>query len=306
MWKKSKCSLIAIGLVFLLSACQEEETAVVAPFPTTFTLTEGVSLPTSPNTYQEILAMMTAMVEHGVMEMRVPYQHNLLDLDIYTSYEYAYSRAYQNVNATHIEYTSNTSSYHIGYSILADGSFFMTFSRTDKAFTLDEILHQNQVFEEEVDIAFQMLCDSGLYSDEMSEIDRVRVIFDYVLSELSYDFTFQPISFTAYGTVTSKKVVCQGYVALFNALLKVAGFQAEGIVGSSLEDGEGHIWSRVLVDGEWLVFDPTYADRPTWTPEEGDLPYNYTYFNLTPETILYDRTVTYYMVNNETLILPPL
>ncbi len=291
--------------IFLVTGCSKEEIQPeVSPFPSTFTLKEGIELPTSPDTYEEVLYTIQTMVEEDVMSIRVPYHVNLLELDLFSAYEFAFSRAYQQVNATHMEFTSNTSGYQIGYHISATGDFTLTFERSDANYSLETIVEQNTYFREQVDIYFDSLVESGRFSYEMGEMEQIKVLFDFTMELLSYDFTLQPISFTAYGAVTTHEVVCQGYVALFNALLKKAGFQAEGVIGTSFENGEGHIWTRVLLGETWHYFDPTFADRPSFTLEEGELLFNYTYFDMSQDTMLYDRTTTHYLVNSATLTLP--
>lgn len=289
----------------LLSACAKEE---ILPepviYPSTFTLKAGIELPTSPDTYEEILYTIQTMVEEDVMSLSVPYHVNLLELGLFDAYEFAYSRAYQHVNATHMEFTSNTSGYQIGYHITALGDFTLTFERSDANYGLETIREQNEYFRQEVDIYFNSLLESGRFSWEMDEMSQIKALFDFTLEHLSYDFSLKPISFTAYGAVTTQEVVCQGYVALFNALLKKANFQAEGVIGTSFENGEGHIWTRVNLGDTWHYFDPTYADRPSYTIEEGDLLYNYTYFDMSQDIMLYDRTTTHYLVNSDTLVLP--
>lgn len=295
----------AIICVFLITGCAPEELLPPVPdCPPTFTLKEGVELPTSPDTYDDILFTIQTMVEEDVMSMKVPYRVNLLELDLFSAYEFAYSRAYQHVNATHMEFTSNTSGYQIGYHITQLGEFNLTFQRSDSNYSLETIREQNDFFRQEVDRYFAELTESGRFSFELTEMEQIQVLFDFTMEQLTYDFSLQPISFTAYGAVANKEVVCQGYVALFNALLKKANFQAEGVIGTSFENNEGHIWTRVKLGDTWHYFDPTYADRPSYTLEDGELLYNYTYFDMSQDTMLYDRTTTHYLVNSDTLVLP--
>lgn len=296
-----------LALLMLVSCTPEaffEETVEATPFPTTFTLKEGITFPSAPDTYEEILELMELMVVEDVMEMKIPYPVNLNQLEMFPAYEYAYQHAYQHINSTHIELTSNTPTYYTGYHINTEGDFYITFSRESKDYPLSEVYTQNDFFRAEVTRYFQEMLDSGVYSYDLSPIEQIKVLFDFTVGELSYDFSLQDISFLAYGAVTVKSVVCQGYVALFNALLKEAGFQAEGVIGYSTDNGEPHIWTKVLLDDNWHYFDPTYADRPTWTAEEGELLCNYTYFDMTEETMLYDRKTTRYSINNNTLVLP--
>ncbi len=303
---KRICILLSL---LLLTSCNTIDFIDVEPvskttFPSSFTLKEGISYPSAPDTYEEILELMRIMVEEDIMAMEVPYPVNLLELDIYSAYQYAYQHAYQHINSTHIEYTSNTPTYYTGYYINTEGAFYITFSRESPIYSLTEIQSQNDFFAEEVQRYFTELQETGVYTQEMEPMEQIKVLFDFTVEQLSYDFSLQDISFLAYGSVTVKSVVCQGYVALFNALLKLAGFDAEGVIGYSTDNGEPHIWTRVLLGDTWHYFDPTFADRPTWTADEGELLCNYTYFDMSDETMLYDRSTTRYSVNNATLELP--
>ncbi|MFI3253710.1 MAG: transglutaminase domain-containing protein [Eubacteriales bacterium] len=299
----------------LLTGCQWKESFTgdssttvenLPSFSPTFTLKEGIELPSAPETFEEIVAVLERMVVEDVMYMEVPYPYDLVDLGLYESYLYAYQRAYQKVNATHIEYTSNTMVYYTGYKKDDSGNFFMALERDDERYTETEIMEQNAYFRQRVQEIFDYLKESGQYTENKTEMEQIKVLYDFTAGHLSYDYDYEyaDSAFTAYGAVTVQQVVCQGYVALFNALLRLAGFQAEGVIGVSMDSGERHIWTQVKLGDTWHYFDPTYGDRPTWTAEEGDLQFNYTYFDMTEETMLYDRKITHYQVNNDTLILP--
>lgn len=293
---------LAIFCLFLLSACQQDEEDLPDPFPSTFSLKEGVEFGTNLKTYEEIVALIELMVMEDVMEIRVPYTVNLLEEDLFFSYEFAYKYAYQNVNARFIEYTCNTSRYSVGYSIDETGRFHMILSRDDGEYSLEEILAQNQYYREQITVLTAELYDSGRLSDDLDEMGRIKVVYDFVLEYLEYDYDYKPISFTAYGAVTEQSVVCQGYVALFNSLLRELGFHVEGVIGTAFHNSEAHIWSKVKIGETWHFFDPTFGDRPTFSPEEGDLPYNYTYFDIEEDLLMRDRTTTNYLVNNATLV----
>ncbi len=294
----------------LLTGCDTEmiptiaSTTTTPSYSATFTLKEGLELPSAPNTYDEIRNLLITMVEEDVMSMEIPYPVNLLELGMQESYALAFNTAYQHVNATHIELTSNTGIYYTGYRRDENGNFFFCFSREHSSYTQEEVLAQNQFFREEITRIFQELQDNGTFTRDLEPLEQVRVLFEFTTDYLSYDYGLEDISFLAYGAVTKRHVVCQGYVALLNGLLKEADFQAEGVMGHSTDNGEGHIWTRVLLDDTWHYFDPTYADRPTWTAEKGEVLYNDTYFDMSQDTMLYDRTATRYAVSDETLVLP--
>jgi hypothetical protein len=104
--------------------------------------------------------------------------------------------------------------------------------------------------------------------------DSVQCIFDWVIGELEYDPS-QVILVSAassYGTsnqnivreaINRKKGVCQHYAALFNALLKRAGYESYLVEGytrqGTRDDKDGHVWNAVKLKGKWWFFDPTWA-----------------------------------------------
>lgn len=309
--------LICVWLMCLVSGCGStleflEHTFVPLKKPElveiadTFTV-EGITFPTNPETYEDIVAMVETMVEEDILSITVPYRGDFMSPELYPSYEYAYEQAYVQVNTTHIEHTSNTSTYVIGYRTIASGEQFIFLTRSDKDFTNEEILMQNQVYREEIAKLTQELLDSGRVSKEMPELEQIKEVYLFVTEylEYCYDYLNTPLAYTAYGAVTERKSVCQGYVALFNGLLKALGFEVEGeagVVGIGLYAmDEAHIWSRVKLGDTWHYFDPTFGDKSTFSSEKGDLSYNMDYFDIPYEAIVRDRSTNRYGVNNSTL-----
>lgn len=114
-----------------------------------------------------------------------------------------------------------------------------------------------------------------LTSRSVSERDKVRMIHDFVASNLYYDIDSLKCGdtqLTIPQIVNTRKCVCQGYADLTLFMLRSIGFEAENIlcyaVSDIVENGWSnvinrtselnHIITRVRVDGEWLYMDVTW------------------------------------------------
>lgn len=274
-------------------------TVTTPTIPTTFTV-EGMVFPTNPQTYEDIVAMIESMVENDIFSIEVPYRGDFMTSDFFSStYQPAYEKAYTQVNTTHIEYTCNTSSYEIGYRVTAEGYHTIRLIRSDKDFTQEEIKAQNQFFQEEVTRLVALLQEDGTLYDGQTPREQLEVLYQFVISYLSYAQEFTPLSYTGYGAVYEQSAVCQGYVALLNAMAKKIGLVAEG--ESGYVDDIGHIWSRVWVEEQWLYCDPTFGDRYAF--QNGvDVAYNMDYFDMSYDAMIRDRNVNRYGFNNDVLV----
>lgn len=299
----------------LLTGCSDMSLVETMLFPNaeppvkeiaaTFTV-EGVTFPTNPQTYEDIVDMIEIMVENDIMSIEVPYRGDFMSAELYPSYEFAYGTAYKQVNTTHMEHTSNTSTYVIGYRVEADGGHIIYLHRSDKAYTNEEILAQNQFFREEVAKLVAGLQGEGRIQDDMEDREKLEVLYQFVAEYLRYSSEITDLSYTAYGAVFQRDVVCQGYVSLFNAMAQLMGFEAEGVSGTvglgSTNVEDGHIWSRVKVGEEWIYCDPTFGDRYSYSVDEGGKSYNMEYFDMSEDSMNRDRSTNRYGVNNAVLL----
>jgi transglutaminase/protease-like cytokinesis protein 3 len=125
---------------------------------------------------------------------------------------------------------------------------------------------------------------------------KVRAIFMWITNNISYDCAAyhskksNRVSFTytteaelaekkekyyydyATKVLQSRKAVCEGYAALFNALCKIGGISSEVVIGTASNNIErikrlkerknfstNHTWNRVQIDGSWYYVDATWA-----------------------------------------------
>ncbi|HRG37770.1 MAG TPA: transglutaminase domain-containing protein [Bacteroidia bacterium] len=137
---------------------------------------------------------------------------------------------------------------------------------------------------------------TDLFQPFSTQQEKVRAIFMWITNNISYDcvayhskkstrvsFTYSTQQELAekkekyyfdYATrvLQSRKAVCEGYAALFNALCKQAGIQSEVVIGTASNNIEkikrlkdrknffsNHTWNKVMIDGTWYYADATWA-----------------------------------------------
>lgn len=101
----------------------------------------------------------------------------------------------------------------------------------------------------------------------MSESDKVKAIYDYVVLNAEYategSLTQSGASVhSPYAIIRDGKGVCQAYALLNYKLLEKAGIEVIYITGqaSNGDRVENHAWNLVYVNGEWHHSDPTWGD----------------------------------------------
>lgn len=107
-----------------------------------------------------------------------------------------------------------------------------------------------------------------LFTDSMSEYEKVRAIHDYLVTHVDYDYanleagTLPDTAFTVEGALLLHSAVCEGYARAFSYLCRQAGIE-EVLVYGTADDGTGvetHAWNQVCVDGNWFNVDVTWDD----------------------------------------------
>jgi hypothetical protein len=104
--------------------------------------------------------------------------------------------------------------------------------------------------------------------------DSIQSIFHWVINEVDYDPQQLLLvnRSTTYGSLNQntireairrKKGVCLHYAQLFNALLQRAGYESYVIQGYTRQDKSddkyAHAWNAVKSNGQWFLYDPTWA-----------------------------------------------
>ncbi len=115
-------------------------------------------------------------------------------------------------------------------------------------------------FFKEVKELAQQLIDEGTITQDMTEKEKAKAFYEWVVLNLEYDTDYTEEGYTGYGALINRKAVCQGYTALYNSLCKLVGIQIAGMGGYAGEDNESHMWSVATLDGEKTFIDTTFGD----------------------------------------------
>lgn len=147
----------------------------------------------------------------------------------------------------------------------------------------DELALRMKELKEKVN-SFYLSLDS-----DMSEFARELEIHDYILKNCEYDesvdFTSQENyektdAFDVYGALVNGVAVCEGYSRAFELLCNGVGIRCINLIGTSQD--ELHMWSAVVLDGDWYYVDTTWDDIE-------DKAFMYDYFNINEKQLKKDH-----------------
>ena len=109
--------------------------------------------------------------------------------------------------------------------------------------------------EEYIDSELEKITKS-LVNANMSTLEKVTIINEYIIDRYEYDYTKKSIS--VYSALTTSIAACQGYSMTAYKMLNYAGVENRIIVGTL--KGEPHSWNTVKIDGNWYQLDITNND----------------------------------------------
>ena len=149
------------------------------------------------------------------------------------------------------------------------------------------------------------------YLEDVAETDleKARALYVWLAENISYDAkSINKNKYgdnTAEGVLKSKKAVCAGYANLFELLGKQMGLDILTLGGYSkntddeqewyfVDEEADHAWNVIRIDGEWKVFDATWAAGIAYDDKKGRMVFKKQYtdnwFNLSP----YEAIFTHY------------
>jgi len=149
------------------------------------------------------------------------------------------------------------------------------------------------------------------YLEDVAETDleKARALYVWLAENISYDAkSINKNKYgdnTAKGVLKSKKAVCAGYANLFELLGKQMGLDILTLGGYSkntddeqewyfVNEEADHAWNVIRIDGEWRVFDATWAAGIAYDDKKGRMVFKKQYtdnwFNLSP----YEAIFTHY------------
>ena len=122
-----------------------------------------------------------------------------------------------------------------------------------------------------------------LIKDSMSDFEKEKIIYDYLVLNTEYNYNSEHSQSIV--SVVNGKSVCLGIAKMFQLLCEEVGLPCIIITGTN-EEGIGHAWNCVLIEGRYYMVDTTNDE---YVP--GEL--NYYFFNVNRDFILRN-----YNINN--------
>lgn len=94
----------------------------------------------------------------------------------------------------------------------------------------------------------------------MTDLEKVIVVHDYIINSVKYDYTFKNRS--PYSAIKEKKSVCSGFALLAGKLLEIAKVKQFYVTGDSSDPtthkSGKHIWNKINLNGLWYNIDFTW------------------------------------------------
>lgn len=157
-------------------------------------------------------------------------------------------------------YNLNSATYAVNTTAVPDAGFFIRYT-----FSYKESLKEREAVQK-----FAKDIIASLNIGHLSVEEKVRTINNWVVTYTDYLLTGAMSNYTAYGLMSNKTAVCQGYALMTHLLLEEAGIQSSLVPGTVFQSSDSknydHIWNVVNVNGRWLHLDTTWNEGPLGGP----------------------------------------
>lgn len=139
--------------------------------------------------------------------------------------------------------------------LIALGVLFLMFILLNK-----NDMEQAMLISNDWSIEYQSFTDE-ICKDSSSDKEKVLAIYDWVITNISYDYDADPMyqSIEINRTVTTRKGICFDFANLFTMMCRSQGIPCYSVDGYKKDDENSlHTWNRVYYDENWWNCDVTF------------------------------------------------
>jgi hypothetical protein len=249
----------------------------------------GVKVSSNPTSISDFNSIIKSLSVDNNYSITIPYNVDLTESTIYNSIKESCIYAFEYNFSVYPEKYSFTPKVNLKRQIISNNNYSFKITLCNEFFNNSDLHNYVSSFNTVSNEIILNLTLSDKLNESMPTIEKVKVLFEYVVLNTEYDVSVTPnaLSYTGYGASNEHLAVCQGYTALFNNLCKNIGVTAEGVTGFIKRTGVEHMWTRLYIDDSWHYFDVTYADP---IPDVDGF-CDFTYFDMSYEAIMADRTL---------------
>lgn len=231
--------------------------------------TSVVSAPKTQAEYEQVLIY---MANNNYNSLQLTYPTTAFD-DLYQYYKHILP-AFESVFETYPEIFTFANELSFGGSATGTNSSILVISLKSYYFDSSTASSMKSQFITECENVVYTLQLAGDITTSMTQYQKAKVLFEWLVLNKSYDTYYRDVSYTGYGISHQNTGVCQSYVANLNVMLKLLGINAYGVSGKV--GTVDHMWSKASLDGVMVYMDPTFADPTPDTKGYCD----FTYFDI--------------------------
>jgi len=230
---------------------------------------EEYTLPKDYKTEEDFVKLFLYMGVNNLLDYTVNIKDSYGELVSNQEFKTKPQNAYSNVFDKYPEY------YSFADSMSYKGNCYKNYSelefsiKSNSAHVRENIGLYRKSFFEEVDTILNSFIENGDLTENMTEFEQAKFLYNWIIEYAEYDHSFDDLSYTGYGLIANNKAVCQGYTATYNLMLKKLGISSYGIPGLVEVENTGeyeHIWTIAYLDGKRYHIDTTWGDQgdPIW------------------------------------------
>ncbi|MBN2897724.1 MAG: hypothetical protein JXO44_03020 [Clostridia bacterium] len=244
--------------------------------------------PALPATAEDYAQIFLYMAMNDIFEYDIDLINARFDVAASTDYKSIINAGFHLAGNKYPEYMAFTNENNYRIASAGIGSK-LTLNLSDDEFSQEEISLMRTLFKIRTDGYIAQLKSEGKLRDDMSEIVKAKVIYEWIVWHTQYDQELKHISSTGFGLYDNRLAICEGYTAAYNMMCRSLGIDIQAVTGFSKDNpnGIGHMWSMARLEGILVHIDSTWGD-----PVGENLPedyINYNYFALEPKMMKADH-----------------